>query len=93
MSLLLLILYPLAIQFERGGWWLLVTPVTVLALLIDVLANYTELALIYGFPRSGEWTFSHRLKRLSYLADWRGDLAQWCIWYTNKFDPQHNHIQ
>lgn len=92
MSLLLALLYPIAIQVERGGWWYLLAPVTVLALVIDVIANYTELALVFGWPRSGEWTFSQRLKRLSYRADWRGDLARWCIDYTNRYDPQGNHV-
>lgn len=92
MSLILLIFYPLAIQVERGKWWYLVAPLTILIAIVDIIANHTELALVYGWPKSGEWTFSQRLKRLSYLADWRGDLARWCIWYTNYFDPQHDHV-
>ena len=92
MSLILLLLYPIAIQYERGGWWYLLAPVTFVALVIDIIANYTELALVFGWPRKGEFTFSQRLKRLSYRADWRGDVAQWCIWYTNKFDPQGDHV-
>lgn len=92
MSLILFLLYPIAIQYERGGWWYLLAPVTFTALVIDIIANYTELALVFGWPRKGEFTFSQRLKRLSYRADWRGDVAQWCIWYTNKFDPQGDHV-
>jgi hypothetical protein len=92
MSILLFLLYPVAIQVERGGAWNLLLPVTLLALLIDVLANYTELALIFGWPRSGEWTFSQRLRRLSWRADWRGDLARWCIDYTDRFDPDGRHV-
>jgi len=61
MSLLLFLLYPIAIQFERGGAWRLLLPVILLALVIDILANYTELALVFGLPRRGEWTFSQRL--------------------------------
>lgn len=93
MSLLLLILYPIAIQYERGGWWRIVIPFfTIPAFIVDVIANYTELSLIYGLPRKGEYTFSMRLKRLSYLANWKGDLARWCIDYTNYFDPQNDHV-
>jgi hypothetical protein len=92
MSLLLLLLYPIAIQYERGGWWLLVAPVTLVALVIDVIANYTELALIYGWPRRGEWTLSKRLWRLSYFTGWRGRLAVWMIFYTGRFDPDGFHV-
>lgn len=92
LTLLLFLLYPIAIQFERGGWWYLLFPVTLVTFIIDILTNYTELALVFGLPRRGEWTFSQRLKRLSYRADWRGDLARWCIDYTNRFDPDGRHV-
>lgn len=92
MSILLALLYPIAIQVERGGWWRLVAPVTLLALAIDVVANFTDLALVFGWPKHGEWTFSQRLRRLSLIQNWRGDLARHCIWYTNYFDPQHDHV-
>ena len=89
MSLILMALYPIAVQYVHGGWWRLVAPITLVTLVIDVIANYTELSLIFGFPKQGEYTFSHRLKRLSYLADWRGDFARWCVKYCNRFDPYH----
>ena len=92
MSLLLLLLYPIAIQYERGGAWRLLAPVTLVALVIDVIANYTELALIYGLPRKGEWTLSNRLRRLSYLPGWRGRLANWIEVYTDRYDPDGFHI-
>lgn len=92
MTLLLALLYPIAIQYERGDWWKLLLPITLFTLIIDIIANYTELALVFGFPKQYEYTFSSRLKRLSYRADWKGDLAQWCVNYCNRFDPQHNHI-
>lgn len=93
MSLLLALLYPIAIQYERGGWWYLLAPVTLLALVIDVIANYTELALLtWDFPRRGEWTFSKRLRRLSLLPGWRSTAARWCIAYTDFFDPDGYHI-
>lgn len=90
MTLLLILLYPIAVQAERGGWWLLVTPVTFVAFLIDVLANYTELALItWDFPAKGEWTFSKRLKRLQYYHGWRGAFARVARDYCNYFDKDH----
>lgn len=93
MSLLLALLYPIAIQYERGGWWVLVIPLTLLALVIDVFANYTELAVLtWDFPRKGEYTFSTRCQRLQYHDTWGGKVARVVKDYTNFFDPQKDHI-
>ena len=55
MSILLFLLYPIAVQFERGGWWLLLAPITLLTLLLDVVCNYTELALLtWDLPQKRE---------------------------------------
>ena len=93
MSILLLILYPFAIQIERGGLWRLLLPVTLLALIVDVVANYTELALLtWDWPAKGEWTFSTRLVRLQYYSGWRGYFARCVVNYTDFFDPDGKHI-
>jgi hypothetical protein len=92
MSLLLLILYPVVIQYERKGWWYLLAPLAIIAYVVDVIANYTELSLIYGWPRKGEFTLSNRLWRLSNIPGWRGDLASWIMRYTDWFDPDGYHI-
>lgn len=93
MSLLLLVLYPFAIQFERGGWWRLLFPLTLLALIVDVWCNYTELALLtWDRPAKGEYTFSTRIKRLQYYPGWRGGFARLVRDYTNFFDPQGDHV-
>ena len=93
MSLLLALLYPIAIQVERGGWWYLLAPVTLLTLLVDVVANYTELALLtLDWPKAGEYTFSTRCKRLQHDQGWRGDIARVVRDFTNFFDPQRDHI-
>lgn len=90
MTLILALLYPLAVQYKRGGWWLLVAPVTFAALIIDIWCNYTELALItLDFPARGEWTFSTRLQRLQYYHGWRGTFARACRDYCNYFDKDH----
>jgi len=95
MTLLLALLYPLAIQYERGGWWRIVAPVTAFALLIDVLANYTELSLaMLEWPKRGEWTFSTRLERLFREQGWRGDIARPVSRVLNWFSPTgHPHIK
>lgn len=90
MSILLALLYPLAVQYERGGWWKLLAPVTLFALVIDIVANYTELALLtWDFPMQGEYTFSTRLKRLQRERGWRGSLARPIVVYLNFFYPGH----
>lgn len=93
MSLLLAILYPLAVQYERGGYWRLVAPVTVLALVIDVLGNHTELALLtWDWPRKGEWTFSQRLERLIRSSGWRAGIAIPIANALNWIAPSGRHI-
>lgn len=88
LSILLLLLYPLAIQYEVRKW-----PIRYLYYLtglIDVIANYTELAVLtLDIPRKGEYTFSQRLCRLQY-----GNLYQRCwakviIPYLNFFQANH----
>jgi hypothetical protein len=94
MTILLALLYPLAIQYERGGWWRIIAPVTVLALLIDVIANYTELSLAFWeWPRYGEWTFSTRLNRLITWEDWRGSVARPIAAVLNYIAPSGKHIE
>jgi hypothetical protein len=56
--------YPVVIQFKRGGlWWVLAVPGFAVWLL-DVLANYIELPLIFGWPRRGDFTITARIKRM-----------------------------
>ena len=89
-SLLLALLYPLAVQYKRGGFWRAVLPVTLITLVIDVLANYTELALLtWQLPNEHEVTFSHRLYRLRKGNAWQRFVAKIVIPYLNYFDPGH----
>lgn len=68
----------------------MMVPTALFTLVVDALANYTELALLtLDFPNTGEWTFSHRLKRLKLDEGWRGSLARAVRSYTNFFDPGH----
>jgi hypothetical protein len=93
MTVLLWVLYPIAIQIERGGWWRLLTPVALLALAVDVLANWTELSLLlWQWPGRGVWTFSQRLSILIYVTGWRGDLARKIAPVLNAIAPSGRHI-
>ena len=93
MSILLALLYPIAVQYERDGWWLLLTPITVFTLALDVVCNYSELALLtWDFPRCKEYTFSARLLRLEYDCTWRGRYCAYVIVYLNYFAPNGKHV-
>lgn len=89
LSLLLLLCYPLAVQYKVRGWrWIL--PFTLLVLLIDVVANYTELTVLtWDSPEPGEFTFSKRLERLRFGNRWQRFVARVVIPYLNYFDPGH----
>ena len=91
--MLLALLYPFAIQYERRGWWYTVLPITLLAYVVDVIANYTELAVLtWDFPRQYEYTFSQRLSRLIHDTGWRGSVARPIALVLNRIAPSGRHI-
>lgn len=86
----LLLLFPLAIQYDRGGVWRLVLPFTLIALAVDIWLNFTTLAIYtWDFPKVFEWTFSTRLTRLKSNTDWRGPIARVLADYLNFWKPGH----
>lgn len=90
MTILLALFYPLAIQYQRGGYWRVLAPFTLLTALIDVVANYTELALItWDFPQKGEQTFSNRCARLIHQDGWAGFVGRLTQRYCNFFMAGH----
>lgn len=94
MSILLIVLYCFGIQYERGGWWRLLLPLVFVGLILDVLANYTELALLtLDFPRKGEYTFSSRLARLRSNPDWRGGFARYIAGCLDTIAPSGKHVK
>ncbi len=91
--LLLAALYPVAVQYERGGWWRLLFPLYAAAGLCSLVVNFTWFTLLlWELPRKGEATTSQRCERLVHRADWRGALARGIARYTNYFDPTGPHI-
>jgi len=88
MSIILLIFAPLALQYELGNKWL--APVAFVFLLLDVIANYTELALLtWDWPLPGEYTFSKRLARLRRYPGLMGEICENLSRYLNNISPGH----
>jgi hypothetical protein len=93
----LALLFPFAIQYKRPGlrepWLFLAYVVAGIATVIDIIANYTTLALLlWDWPQAGEFTFSKRLVRLKGRADWKGDIARDIAVILNRIDPLHDHV-
>lgn len=92
---LLWVLYVIGIQYQRGGWWRVCLLAALPALILNVLMNFTVLAVLtWDRPKRGEWTFSQRLGRLILDTGWRGTLA----WYIARYlldwaDPDGIHIK
>lgn len=93
LPLLLALSYPVAIQYERGGWWRLLLPFTALTALVDVWLNWTTFSLyLWSAPARREYTLSQHLERLVFDAGLRGIAARAIARYTNRFDPTPPHI-
>lgn len=92
---LLWVLFVVGIQYQRGGVWRVCLVAALPALVLNVLLNYSLLALIsWDWPRKGEYTFSKRLERLVLAPGWRG-LAAWAIatYLLDPVDPDGVHIK
>lgn len=86
----LAILYIPAIQYKRGGWWRVLTPLALRAGILDVYLNYTTFSVyLGGFPQRGEYTLSKRCERLVKEGGWAGLVARLIARFTNKFDENH----
>ena len=99
--LLLAALYPIAIQYERGGWWQIFYLVAIPALIIDFIANLIPLSiLLFEHPlkysptlHRTEYTFSDRLERLVFETNWRGPVARVTAKTLNTIAPSKVHIR
>ena len=56
--------YPVVIQYKRGGIWKLLSIPGIFIWISDVIANYTEWSLVFGWPAKGDWTITNRLKTM-----------------------------
>jgi hypothetical protein len=90
LPLILAVRFVIAIQYKRGGWWRLLTPLAVRTGLLDVYLNYTTFSVyLGGLPEKGETTLSKRCKRLVHDKGWRGFIARLIARFTNRFDKNH----
>lgn len=82
--------YPVMIQHRRGGLWRLLVVPGLLTYGANVLANYTELALVFGWPERGEHTITQRLRRMQRhaLRQSQRDLAHWLLTYREAVQPE-----
>jgi hypothetical protein len=87
----LFVLYALWVQHERGGWCKVFYAFGGRGFLLDVVANYTTLALIFGWPGRAV-TFSKRLKTLCQMDGWRGRIANQIADVLDGIAPSGNHI-
>jgi hypothetical protein len=96
-SLIVLLLFPLAVQYERGFLWsvlLTVTGILPVFFLLDMIANRTELALLFwDWPAPYELTISQRLMRLQHECGWRARMARPLVGLLNYFSPYGDHIK
>ena len=92
---LLWVLYVIGIQYQRGGWWRVCLVAALPGIVLNVVLNFTVLALItWDWPRKGEWTFSQRLERLIAGTGWRSAAAFFVARYLlDPFDPDGIHIK
>ena len=87
--------YPHVIQYKAGGLKRLVWTIPALVVaVLDVVANYTELANVWGWPRPGEVTISKRIKRMASdpsEAPARRELARMLQVYLDAGEPDGKH--
>lgn len=94
LPVVLLALYAIAIQTERGGVWRVLMPVLWVGMVLDVALNFTHFAVIFwDWPRWGEWTLSKRLTRLNRRTDWRGTIAREITNLLDWLAPSGRHVK
>lgn len=79
--------YAFSVQHDPDKRWFVI-----LFTICDIIANYTELALLFwSFPKKSlkEYTFSKHLPRLVHLPDWRGKFALKIALKLNVEEPNH----
>lgn len=84
-----LALHPLLLALFCAWAWTGWRAIAALGLVVDVLLNFSTVALALGWPQSGEWTISKRLKRQRFDVGRRGYWAWWLSELINQIKPGH----
>lgn len=93
LSAVCLFTYPAVIQYRRGGWHKLWAIPALLVFLLDVLANYTEWVVIFGWPRKQDYTISKRLDWMEVNDPFpsRRELARMVNVFLDACEPDGKH--
>lgn len=86
---LLLCVYAVWIQHERGGWWRLCWLAAIVGGPLDVVLAHSVFALLMrDYPQAGEWTFSQQLGRLVHTDE----TARYIARILDAIAPSGQHI-
>jgi hypothetical protein len=91
----LLPLYFIGIQYERGGWWRVFISIAFIALILDIILNYTEWVLMtLQFPALHDYTISKRIKTLRDSNDgsWRNKFGTYIAKVLDAIAPSGIHL-
>ncbi len=91
--LLMLAVYAVGVQYQRGGAWRVVLPVTAVALLMSIALNQTLARVIYGRPAHWRETFSKHTARMQAATGLRGRTARLVAALLNFFAHDERHIK
>lgn len=85
--------YFLVIPYKRGGLWSILKIPAVFVALLDVIANYTEWAWVFGWPPKGCYTISQRLDWMekNETRYYRKDFARICNTFLNAAEEDDVH--
>ena len=77
LPLILLALYAIGIQHQRGGAWRVLKVFLLPGVVLDIYLNYTTFALaLWEKPAPKMYTFSKQVSLLQYDTGWRGVVAR-----------------
>lgn len=87
------LLFPFVIQVKRGGLYRLLAPLTLVTAVLDVIANYTEVAFVFGMPEKGDYTITRRFRRMeeSDPLQSRRDFAKMVNTFLHACEPDGEH--
>lgn len=89
--LLMLVIYVIFIQHERGGLWKTCKLIGVPGYVLDVLLNYTHVSLVWGLPRHGQHTISQRVNGMKFGTDQPAKDAKLVSMILDRLAPSGKH--